>query len=212
MASTVRVYLERGSKKVFACAADWPGWCRSGRDDEGALDTLAAYADRYRSAISSARAGFPKGALHLDVVEVVQGSATTDFGAPGSVPSLDHEPVDAQEARRNAAILRASWRTLERVAAGAPASLRKGPRGGGRDRDKIVAHVAESEQGYARQVGVSPRGLDADAIRAELARVLGQPSDGSRLREPKGWPSRYAARRLAWHALDHAWEIEDRSV
>jgi hypothetical protein len=25
------------------------------------------------------------------------------------------------------------------------------------------------------------------------------------------WPVRYAARRTAWHALDHAWEIEDRS-
>jgi len=27
----------------------------------------------------------------------------------------------------------------------------------------------------------------------------------------KGWLPRYAARRIAWHALDHAWEIEDRS-
>jgi hypothetical protein len=25
------------------------------------------------------------------------------------------------------------------------------------------------------------------------------------------WPPAYAARRIAWHALDHAWEIEDRS-
>ena len=28
---------------------------------------------------------------------------------------------------------------------------------------------------------------------------------------PKGWPPRYAARRIAWHVLDHAWEMEDRS-
>jgi hypothetical protein len=27
----------------------------------------------------------------------------------------------------------------------------------------------------------------------------------------KGWPARYAVRRAAWHELDHAWEIEDRS-
>ncbi|HKA98202.1 MAG TPA: hypothetical protein VKD66_18215 [Streptosporangiaceae bacterium] len=27
----------------------------------------------------------------------------------------------------------------------------------------------------------------------------------------QGWPARYAARRIAWHALDHAWEMEDRS-
>jgi len=25
------------------------------------------------------------------------------------------------------------------------------------------------------------------------------------------WPARYAIRRTAWHVLDHAWEIEDRS-
>ena len=212
MAPTIRVYVERGSKKVFACAADWPGWCRSGRDDEAALETLAAYAGRYRSAISSARAGFPRGAVDLDVVEVVKGSATTDFGAPGTVAALDREPVDVAEARRNAAILRASWRTLERVAAGAPSSLRKGPRGGGRDRDKIVAHVVESEQGYARQIGISTRGLDDAGLRKAIAGVLAQPSDGAPLRAPKGWPSRYAARRFAWHALDHAWEIEDRST
>jgi len=211
MAATIRVYLERGSKKVFACAADWPGWCRSGKGDEAALEALAAYAGRYWSAVSRSRVGFPKGALDLHVVEVVKGSATTDFGAPGTVPDLDFHPVPAGEARRNAAILRASWRTLEQVAAGAPASLRRGPRGGGRDRDKIVAHVAESEDGYARQIGISPRGHDGAALRREIARVLGAPSDGSRLREPKGWPSRYAARRFAWHALDHAWEIEDRS-
>ena len=26
----------------------------------------------------------------------------------------------------------------------------------------------------------------------------------------RGWLPRYAARRFAWHAIDHAWEIEDR--
>jgi hypothetical protein len=41
--------------------------------------------------------------------------------------------------------------------------------------------------------------------------VLSRPSDGGPLAE-KGWPARYAARRIAWHALDHAWEMEDRRV
>jgi hypothetical protein len=27
------VYLETGQKRVFAAAVDWPGWCRSGRDE-----------------------------------------------------------------------------------------------------------------------------------------------------------------------------------
>jgi len=26
-----------------------------------------------------------------------------------------------------------------------------------------------------------------------------------------GWSTRYAARRIAWHALDHAWEMQDRA-
>jgi hypothetical protein len=34
--------------------------------------------------------------------------------------------------------------------------------------------------------------------------------DTARPAGPKDWPLRYAARRIAWHALDHAWEIEDR--
>ena len=28
------VYLELGTKRVFACALEWPGWCRGGRDEQ----------------------------------------------------------------------------------------------------------------------------------------------------------------------------------
>ena len=70
---------------------------------------------------------------------------------------------------------------------------------------------------YARRVGLRLREPDpADrlavaAARAAVLDVLRRPSDGSPL--PGGrWPLRYAARRIAWHALDHAWEIEDRSA
>ena len=43
-----------------------------------------------------------------------------------------------------------------------------------------------------------------------MLEVLRRPSDGGPLAERK-WTQRYAARRIAWHALDHAWEMEDRS-
>jgi hypothetical protein len=46
--------------------------------------------------------------------------------------------------------------------------------------------------------------LRADVLAALRAARSGEPPG------PKGWPPRYAARRIAWHALDHAWEIEDR--
>jgi hypothetical protein len=54
-----------------------------------------------------------------------------------------------------------------------------------------------------------------------LLDVLGASSSGEPLKEKgpeaplkapgKRWPPRYAARRIAWHVLDHAWEIEDRT-
>ena len=52
--------------------------------------------------------------------------------------------------------------------------------------------------------------LDFEAMRAEMLEILRQPSDGSAL-AGRTWTTRYAARRIAWHALDHAWEMEDRS-
>jgi hypothetical protein len=110
----------------------------------------------------------------------------------------------------------AAWTRFEAVAAAAPEALRKGPRGGGRDTSKIVAHVLEADWSYAKEIGVrvrqpSPGDLDAvAALRAAMLEVLRRPSDGSSL-AGRTWTARYAAHRIAWHALDHAWEIEDRS-
>jgi len=212
------VYLESGSKRVFACAVDWPGWCRSGKTEEAALETLAAYAPRYTVVADQAGISFPASlADALDVVERLSGSATTDFGAPGEVPTVDAAHTVESEAERLAAIVVASWAVFDRVAANASIELRKGPRGGGRDRDKIVQHVLGAEASYARKFGVRHREPSMDdeaaiwALRGAITEVLRRPSDGSPL-APKGWPQRYAARRVAWHVLDHAWEIEDRST
>jgi hypothetical protein len=212
------VYLEVGGKRVFACALAWPGWCRSGKTGELALETLASYVPRYAVVADQAGVAFPATAGDdLEVVERVPGSAGTDFGVPYAVAARDAEPVDAGEAERLTALVVASWEVFDRVAAGAPAELRKGPRGGGRDRDKMIDHVLGAEAGYARKLGIKQRQPalgDAAAIaelRQAIAAVLREPSDGT---PPvaKGWPARYAARRIAWHVLDHAWEMEDRSV
>ena len=144
------------------------------------------------------------------------GTASTAFGVPDAVSSRDTHPLNAQGAARLAALVEGAWAVLESVAANAPAALRKGPRGGGRDRDKVVAHVVSAEASYARRLGLripEPAFDDRPAIeagRVSLLDVLRRPSDGQPLVE-RGWPARYAARRIAWHALDHAWEIEDRS-
>jgi hypothetical protein len=211
------VYLEVGSRRVFACALDWPGWARSGRTEELGLQALADYAQRYAAVAERAGIAFPAHAAdELRVVERLPGSATTDFGAPGAVASADAEPVGAEAAERTAGLLRASWAVFDLVAAAAPAELRKGPRGGGRDRDKMVDHVLGAEASYARMLGIRQRQPPIDdraaieALRGAILAVLGAPSDGTPP-VPKGWPPRYAARRIAWHVLDHAWEMQDRS-
>src|SRR5919201_7136450 len=192
------VYLEVGSKRVFACALAWPGWCRAGRSEELALEALAAYVPRYRVVAERAGVRFPKSAGdRLRVVERLPGSATTDFGAPGEAAGGDQEPVSAAAAARAAKLLTASWAVFDQVAAAAPAELRKGPRGGGRDRDKMVDHVLGAEAGYARKIGVRHRQPAIDdraaiaALREALLEVLRAPSDGSPP-VPKGWPPRYA--------------------
>lgn len=212
------VYLEVGQKRVFACALEWPGWCRSGKTEGDALDALAAYAERYAVVAREAGVSFP-GARRdtFHIVERLPGSAGyTDFGAPGAVPTSDREPLAGEEAARHLALVRTSWVVFDRIATAAPAELRKGPRGGGRDRDQVIDHVLAAEASYARKLGVKhcqPARDDAPAIAAlrhDIVAMLRAPSDGTPL-GPTGWPPRYAARRIAWHILDHAWEIEDQS-
>jgi hypothetical protein len=210
------VYLELGTRRVFACAVDWPGWCRIGRTEEEALETLAAYLPRYAPVAELARAPAPSDAF--DVVERLGGKAAyTDFGVPGVIAAGDARPTGAEEAARQGALLEAVWTRFDQVVRASPAELRKGPRGGGRDRDKMVDHVLGAEAGYGRKYGVRFKqpALDdraaIEAARAAQLEVLAGPSDGTPP-VPRGWPIRYAIRRIAWHALDHAWEMEDRST
>ena len=85
----VEVYLESGSKRVFACALEWPGWCRSAKSEELALEALASYLQRYR--VVATEAGVAFDALpdsRFIVQERLSGNATTDFGAPAAVATL----------------------------------------------------------------------------------------------------------------------------
>ena len=202
--------LEVGSSRAFASALDWPGWCRAGRDEHAALTALADYLPRYAPVI--ARAGLATPPDTFTVVERVPGNATTDFGAPGEVAAADHEPLPAELADRLASLVEAAWAEFDSIVAVTPEELRKGPRGGGRDRDKMVNHVLGAEAAYARAVGLRhkvPALGDTGAIaslRTDLLASLRAASPDTK------WPARYAARRIAWHVLDHAWEMQDRAA
>ena len=215
------VYLEAGNTRVFACSLEWPGWCRRAKTDEEALDVLAEYAPRY--AIVPQRAGVRLPPRRHPTFEVVERIAwrggdkfsAVDFGALGAAAQRDSEPLTAAQAKRLAALVEASWAVLDDVVAGAPAELRKGPRGGGRDRDKVFAHVVAAEsvlRAQTRRPASSAAGSRRRSWRCGPS--CWPPLAGARAGAPaaaKGWLPRYAARRIAWHVLDHAWEIEDRS-
>ena len=213
----VTVLIESTPTKAFASAAEWPGWSRGGKTPETALQALLAAASRYALVAREAGIEFaPVVPGDIEVVDRVPGDASTAFGVPHAIFDTDRRAVATAEAVRLAALVAASWRIFDRVVAAAPTELRKGPRGGGRDRDKIVGHVIEADGGYEREIGLRlpvPSADDHAAVatfREAMLEVFRQPSDGSPLAGRK-WTTRYAARRIAWHALDHAWEIEDRT-
>lgn len=211
---TVRVVIEATDKRAFASAVDWPGWARVAKSEEAAVAALAEHAQRYAAVAAEAEVPFAPG--EYAVIERVPGSTTTDFGAPDRPATVEHQALSSAEARRMVALVAAAWTVLDRVVAGAPSALRKGPRGGGRDRDAIADHVLGAEQAYARRIGVrvaAPHHAEKKAIRTMRDAILAA-LGGARRAEPlseRGWLPRYAARRIAWHALDHAWEIENRS-
>ena len=123
-----------------------------------------------------------------------------------SSPSSGASPA-AEGGANFASILEACWRAFDATVADAPAELSKGPRGGGRDRDRIAAHLLDAERAYARKLGVRlpPRTPIGEHREALLETIRHDASSGA-------WPARYAVRRIAWHVLDHRWEIEDRSA
>jgi hypothetical protein len=199
-----KVYIERGAKRFFACAYDWPGWCRTASDEAAALDVLGDYADRYRVIAEAAGLTWPQSAAKFQVVDRIRGDSATDFGVPHKVAPRDKDAVTAAQAKKFVAIVEASWSVFDNVVATAQAQLQKGPRGGGRDRDAIVSHVDEAQKAYSRKLGIRTI-KDPSEIRAAIIEAIrSRATDTS-------WPIRYAVRRITWHVIDHAWEIEDKS-
>jgi hypothetical protein len=222
MMNNLNVYLEVGSRRTFAAALDWPGWCRVGRDEAAALQSLFEYGPRYARILRPAQLGFqlPGDISAFVILERLQGNATTDFGAPDHAPASDERPLDNPELTRLQALLKACWQAFDaaiEVAKGK--TLRLGPRGGGRTLDGIVQHAIGAELGYLSKLGGKLSPSDSSPPSSELIRqVILQTLQASAHGEipaygPRGgkrWLPRYFVRREAWHVLDHVWEIEDR--
>jgi len=219
MPKPIAVTIEHTPKRTFASAVDWPGWSRSGKDEALALEALALYAPRYAPIAHAEHRQFAAdvGIEDLEVVERIEGSSGTEFGVPSKATEHDRASLDADEAQRRAGLVDAAWAFFDRTAAAAAEELRKGPRGGGRNTSKVVRHVLDADRAYANQIGIKQADVEPGdhaaiaAMRGAMLDVLRGARDGEPI-AGRRWPARYAAHRIAWHALDHAWEIEDRRV
>jgi hypothetical protein len=184
---------------------------------------MVGYGGRYGRILPEAL-GFrpPDDGAELVVVERLAGNATTDFGAPALPPAYDERPLDEDGRLRYKTILAACWRAFDgAVEAAAGKTLRKGPRGGGRELEGIIEHVLGGDSGYLSCLGWRFK-LDEtaelsvqlaqcrEAILAGLAPAVRGEIAPEEPRGGKRWSPRYYVRRSAWHVLDHVWEIEDR--
>ena len=219
----VRTVIERGpkGKKAVAFAVDWPGWSRGAKTPELALDLLETYRERYRPVADAAgMANELDSAGVLEVVEDRVGPGSTDFWGISFAPSgLEQEPMDDAELERKIALLRACWDFFDATGARVSAEMQKGPRGGGRDRDQIIAHVVRVESlDFARRLGlrVPEDGppLTGKRLRAYRGSYLDlmltyNAGEGRRMRS---WNLPFLVRHTAFHTMDHAWEMADKDL
>ena len=219
----VRTVIEHGTKdkRSVAFSLDWPGWSRGAKTAELAFETLESYRDRYRPIADLA--GMARefdAAGPLEIVEDRVGTGSTDFwGISFSPSSTEQGLMSEAEFDRGIALLRAAWAYFDAVAARVSPVMRKGPRGGGRDRDRIISHVIRQEsESFATAVGLkipeegamTPDGLRAyreayvEAMRAYNAGEFEKPM--------RSWSLPFLIRHSAFHTLDHAWEMEDKDL
>ena len=219
----VPTVIERGpkGKKAVAFSIDWPGWSRGAKTPELALETLESYRARYRPIASLAgMAGEFDAAGPLEIVEDRVGTGSVDFwGISFSPSSTEYGPMGEAEFDRAITLLRACWAFFDDVAARVSPELRKGPRGGGRDRDRIVRHTIRTEsEDFAKQVGLripeeaalSPEGLLQH--RTDYVAAMRAYNAGEVERRMRSWTLPFLIRHSAFHTLDHAWEMEDKDL
>lgn len=202
---------------------EWPGWCRAGRDELRALDALVAYGPRYRPIASLAGLDLvlPDSADGLRIIERVRSSATTDFGAPARLAVDDTRPLTAPEIDRLARLLVAYWSFFDAVLCEIPEPARSVQPEVGRSPAQMRQHLLDADVMHLSAFGPAYREPPAEAIdrlepvtRSRLLAAFRSVSPGQApapvRRYGFEWTPRFAVRRSAWHALDHAWQLQDQ--
>jgi hypothetical protein len=221
LAMSIRTVIERGSKgkKAVAFALDWPGWSRGAASPDQAVETLETYRDRYRPVARFADLADELDGEPLEIVEDHVGNTSTDFWGISWLPSsTELGPMAPEVLDRRLALLEGAWRFFDEVAARVSPEMRRGPRGGGRSRDEIIAHVFGNERvQFSKRVGVpTPPGvmLTAEGLRSHREQFLAglRRYNAEDRKIGRTWTLQFLLRHTAFHVLDHAWEMEDRDL
>lgn len=157
------------------------------------------------------------GDMTVELVERYPGVGSTDFwGIAFAFSQSDRAALSRAELDRELLLLRACWAFFDEVRARVSAAIQQGPRGGGRDRDRIVAHTLAAEADWAAKLGLSS---DADALQTDAGLQTHRAAYCQAIQEyhaqgkqARTWPLRYLIRHTAFYLLDHAWEMEDKDL
>jgi hypothetical protein len=221
VANELRVTLEVGpkEKKVVAVAPDWPGLERGATTGEAAIEKLQSYLPRYAKVAKLAEMESEFAAItNVEVVERYQGTGSTDFwGISFAFSSIDKRDMSNKELERELRLMHACWTFFDDVRWRVSAEMQKGPRGGGRNRNRIVSHTLSNEQEWAGKVGVDiPQGAvvtDDEGLKAyRSAYCTAIRTFHSEHKIARTWPLGFLIRHSAYHTLDHAWEMEDKDL
>jgi hypothetical protein len=204
-----------------AFSLDWPGWSRGAKSAELARETLESYRERYRPVAELA--GMVREFDATGAVKVVEdrvGTGSVDFWGISFAPSsTEHGPMSEAELERGITILQACWSFFDGVAARVSPEMRKGPRGGGRDRNRIIRHTIRTEsEDFAKQIGLriaEEAALTPDGLRQHretYVAAMRAYNAGQVEKRMRSWTLPFLIRHSAFHTLDHAWEMEDKDL
>ena len=220
MANRIRVTLEIGpkGKRIVAVAPDWPGLSRGDKTEEAAIERLRSYVPRYAPVAKLAGIDDEFAATtDIDVVERYPGTGSTDFwGISFAFSEIDRQPLSNAMLERDLTLMRACWSFFDDVRSRVSAEMQKGPRGGGRDRDRIVRHTLVSELQFAKKLRLIPpvdELLTVDGLKAyreAYCDEIRELHDQGKM--ARTWPLKYLIRHTAFHTLDHSWEMEDKDL
>lgn len=218
-----RIYIEKGRKTVFAGSIDWPGWVAQGDSESDAIQNLFNIAERYARVMHAAQIDFSTPISHadLEVIETIEGGYATDLGGPRAVPHFDETEMTEKDLSAYQELLMAIWRAFDTAVLSSDGlMLLPANKGGLIDVYAIIGHTIQNDQSDLERLGLTYRlrlhedPLDElrDIREAMLRAITRVAFNEIPRRELLGevWTARTFIRKIAWHTLSHAWEIEDR--